>query len=76
MSNSRFNTYDLGVQEISREMWNDLFPYIDGIFLFVGSFDEKRFHESKNGLENILDKIYNFPFAIQGNKIYKSNAAP
>merc|ERR1712100_380998 len=65
-----FTAHDLGGHKSARKVWKDYFAAVDGVVYMVDSTDFKRYDESKQELQKLLQKLPpTVPFMILGNKI-------
>jgi len=66
-------TVDLGGHEAVRKVWKDYFPKIDAIIYLIDVANQKRFKESREEFEKVLNTpdLGDIPVLILGNKCDK-----
>lgn len=66
----------MGGHEAARKTWRNYVSDVDGIIYLVDSSNHKRFEESRNELQGVLEmpELEKVPIVILGNKIDKGGA--
>lgn len=68
----------MGGHEAARKTWRNYVSDVDGIIYLVDASNVKRFEESRNELQGVLEmpELEKVPIVILGNKIDKAGAVP